>query len=111
MTGRQVCRQIMEKAEIQVQPEAAALLQARLAEAGIPQGGLRIGFLYGCGGSGYRLTLAEAPLPGDRTYVVEQVKVFADAVAAESLAGARLVLGEGELTLDHPDAVLVEYCG
>ena len=98
-------------AELKVRPEAAALLRQRLAQAGLAQGGLRIGFLYGCGGAGYRLSLAEAPLPGDRTFEVGSVRIFADAVAAESLAGGEVILSEGELTLDHPAAVMVEYCG
>lgn len=101
----------MKLPRVELDPPAARLLAERLAARGLGHGGLRIGFLYGCGGAGYRLTLADGPWPGDLVVQLDGARVFADAVAAEALDGARIVVAEGELTLDHPDAVMVEYCG
>lgn len=74
---------------------------------------LRIAFTTGCGGSGYRLSWADAPNEGDQVLSVDGVNVALDDMAASRLDGA--VIGydaedDGYL-LDHPDAVTAVWCG
>jgi Fe-S cluster assembly iron-binding protein IscA len=74
---------------------------------------LRIAFTTGCGGSGYRLSWADAPNEGDQVLAVDGVKVAMDAMAASRLDGAVITYDaedDGYL-LDHPDAVTAVWCG
>jgi Fe-S cluster assembly iron-binding protein IscA len=74
---------------------------------------LRIAFTTGCGGSGYRLSSADAPADGDRVVEVEGIRVALDDMAATRLDGA-VIEYDGEedgYTLDHPDAVAAVWCG
>jgi Fe-S cluster assembly iron-binding protein IscA len=74
---------------------------------------LRIAFTTGCGGSGYRLSSADAPAEGDRVVEVEGIRVALDDMAASKLDGAVIVYDREEdgYTLDHPDAVAAVWCG
>src|SRR5438132_205149 len=49
---------------------------------------LRIAFTTGCGGSGYRLSYADAPNDGDEIVSVDGVRVALDDMSASKLDGA-----------------------
>jgi Fe-S cluster assembly iron-binding protein IscA len=74
---------------------------------------LRIAFTTGCGGSGYRLAYADAPIEDDRVVDVDGVRVALDAMAADRLDGAVITYDAGEegYLIDHPDAVTAVWCG
>ena len=74
---------------------------------------LRIAFTTGCGGSGYRLSSADAPVDGDRVVEVDGIRVALDDMAATRLDGAVIEYDDAEdgYTLDHPDAVTAVWCG
>ena len=93
---------------LSLSPEAAEHLQSDL-EGRM----LRIAFTTGCGGSGYRLSYAEAPNDGDQVVDVGQVKVALDDMAASRLDGAVIEYDPAEdgYVLDHPDAVTAVWCG
>jgi iron-sulfur cluster assembly accessory protein len=93
---------------LSLSPEAAQHLQSDLDGRM-----LRIAFTTGCGGSGYRLSYAEAPNEGDRVVDVGEVKVALDDMAASRLDGAVIEYDADEdgFVLDHPDAVSAVWCG
>jgi Fe-S cluster assembly iron-binding protein IscA len=74
---------------------------------------LRVSFTTGCGGSGYRLSYADAPVDGDSIVSVDGVRVALDDMAASKLDGAVITYDAGEdgYLLDHPDAVSAVWCG
>ena len=74
---------------------------------------LRIAFTTGCGGSGYRLSYAEAPMEGDRVVNVDGIRVALDDMSASRLDGAVITWDDAEegYLLDHPDAVSAVWCG
>ncbi|HUP48584.1 MAG TPA: iron-sulfur cluster biosynthesis family protein [Thermoanaerobaculia bacterium] len=74
---------------------------------------LRIAFTTGCGGSGYRLSYADAPSEGDQVVEVGGVRVALDGMAASRLDGAIIEYDAGEdgYLLDHPDALSAVWCG
>jgi Fe-S cluster assembly iron-binding protein IscA len=93
---------------LSIAPDAAAHLQQDLAGRM-----LRIAFTTGCGGSGYRLAYADAPLDGDRIVELDGVKVALDDMSASRLDGAVITYDEADegYLLDHPDAVTAVWCG
>jgi iron-sulfur cluster assembly accessory protein len=74
---------------------------------------LRIAFMTGCGGSGYRLTLEDAPNEGDVVLDPHGVTIALDSMAASKLDGAVISYVEDDdgYTLEHPDAVMAVWCG
>jgi Fe-S cluster assembly iron-binding protein IscA len=74
---------------------------------------LRIAFTTGCGGSGYRLSYADAANDGDTVIAVDGMRVALDDMAATRLDGAVIEYDPDEdgYILDHPDAVNVAWCG
>jgi len=74
---------------------------------------LRIAFTTGCGGSGYRLTYADAPIDGDEVVNVNGIRVALDDMSASRLDGAIIQYDADEdgYLLDHPDAVSAVWCG
>jgi Fe-S cluster assembly iron-binding protein IscA len=74
---------------------------------------LRIAFTTGCGGSGYRLAYADAPLDGDQIVELGAIRVALDDMSASRLDGAVIRYDEEEdgYLLDHPDAVTAVWCG
>ncbi|HYC58512.1 MAG TPA: iron-sulfur cluster biosynthesis family protein [Thermoanaerobaculia bacterium] len=74
---------------------------------------LRIAFTTGCGGSGYRLSYTDEPVPEDEVVQVDGVTVALDTMAASRLDGAviRYDAEEDGFLLDHPDAVAAVWCG
>ncbi len=97
-----------ERVNISLAPDAAAHLQSDL-DGRI----LRIAFTTGCGGSGYRLSWADAPLEGDRVVQLDGIRVALDDMAASRLDGAVIEYDAEEdgYSLDHPDAVEAVWCG
>jgi Fe-S cluster assembly iron-binding protein IscA len=93
---------------IDLTPEAAQHLKSDLDGRF-----LRISFTTGCGGSGYRLAYADAPLDGDEVVSVEAVRIALDGMAASKLDGAVIAYDGAEdgYRLDHPDAVNAVWCG
>jgi iron-sulfur cluster assembly protein len=93
---------------ISVSPDAAARLRSDL-EGRV----LRIAFTTGCGGSGYRLASADAPLADDHVVDVDGIRVALDAMAADRLDGAVITYDGDEdgYQIDHPDAVTAVWCG
>ncbi len=74
---------------------------------------LRIAFTTGCGGSGYRLTYADAPIEGDEVVDVDGIRVALDDMSASRLDGAIIEFNADDdgYLLDHPDAVSAVWCG
>ena len=74
---------------------------------------LRIAFTTGCGGSGYRLSFADAANDGDRIAELDGIRVALDDMAATRLDGAVIEYDEEEdgYSIDHPDAVTAVWCG
>lgn len=74
---------------------------------------LRIAFTTGCGGSGYRLSYADAAQDGDEVLEIGPVRVALDDMAASRLDGAVVTYDPDEegYILDHPDAVTAVWCG
>ena len=93
---------------ISLSPDAATHLQTDL-EGRL----LRIAFTTGCGGSGYRLSYADAANDGDNIVEIGSVKVALDDMASSRLDGAVITYDpdEGGYVLDHPDAVTAVWCG
>ena len=93
---------------ISLSPEAAQHLSSDLDGRM-----LRIAFTTGCGGSGYRLSYAEAANEGDAIMDVDGFRVALDDMAASRLEGAVINYDPEEdgYLLDHPDAVTVVWCG
>ena len=93
---------------ISLSPDAAQHLRADL-EGRL----LRIAFTTGCGGSGYRLSYADAPNDGDRLVELDGIRVALDDMAASQLDGAVIEYDADEdgYTIDHPDAVAAVWCG
>ena len=93
---------------ISLSPDAAAHLQSDLDGRM-----LRIAFTTGCGGSGYRLSYADAPNDGDNVVEIGPVKVALDDMAASRLDGAVINYDSDDdgYLLDHPDAVTAVWCG
>jgi Fe-S cluster assembly iron-binding protein IscA len=74
---------------------------------------LRIAFTTGCGGSGYRLAYADAPIDGDKIVDANGIRIALDNMSASRLDGAVIEYNaedDGYL-LDHPDAVSAVWCG
>lgn len=93
---------------ISLSPEAAQHLSSDL-EGRL----LRIAFTTGCGGSGYRLSYADAPNEGDQIVAVDGLRIALDDMAASRLDGAVINYDPEEdgYLLDHPDAVTAVWCG
>ena len=93
---------------ISLSPDAATHLQTDL-DGRL----LRIAFTTGCGGSGYRLSYADAANDGDNIVEIGSVKVALDDMAASRLDGAVITYDSDEdgYVLDHPDAVTAVWCG
>ena len=74
---------------------------------------LRIAFTTGCGGSGYRLAYADAPIDGDEVVNVNGIRIALDDMSASHLDGAIIEYDADEdgYLLDHPDAVSAVWCG
>ena len=75
--------------------------------------GIQIGFLYGCGGAGFRVTFTDDPHSFETMEEVEGVRIYLDSQSRDTLQGATIDWQEGReggFVLRHPEAVLVDFC-
>jgi len=81
---------------------------------GKPGLGIQIGFLYGCGGAGFRVTFTDDPHAFDVVEERDGIRIFLDAQSRDTLQGAVIDWEEGPpeagFVLRHPDAALVDFC-
>jgi Fe-S cluster assembly iron-binding protein IscA len=78
-----------------------------------PDLGIQIGFLYGCGGTGFRVTFTDDPHAFDVVEEVSGIRIFLDAQSRDTLQGAVIDWEEGPqggFVLRHPEASLVDFC-
>jgi len=78
-----------------------------------PALGIQIGFLYGCGGAGFRVTFTDDPHDFETVEEVDGVRIYLDAQSRDTLQGAAIDWEEGRqggFVLRHPDAALVDFC-
>jgi Fe-S cluster assembly iron-binding protein IscA len=83
-----------------------------LRAAGTPGLGIQIGFVYGCGGAGFRVVFTEDP-QGTSRLDADGVSIALDAESRARLEGAVIdweASPEAGFVLRHPDAALVEFC-
>lgn len=74
---------------------------------------LRIAFTTGCGGSGYRLSYADAPMADDIVIEQDAIPIALDGMAASKLDGAVITFDPEEdgYLIDHPTAATSAWCG
>jgi len=75
--------------------------------------GIQIGFLYGCGGVGFRVTFTDDPHDFEFVEEVDGVRIYLDAPSRDVLQGAAIDWeegGQGGFVLRHPEAALVAFC-
>jgi Fe-S cluster assembly iron-binding protein IscA len=83
-----------------------------LRRTGKPCLGIQVGFIYGCGGAGFRVVFTEEPA-GVSRLEIEGIPIALDAESRERLRGAVIDWEEAPergFVLRHPDAALVEFC-
>ena len=83
------------------------------ARQGRPNLGIRISFLYGCGGAGFRVAFTDDLSDSQVLREVAGVRIGMDAQSRDTLRGAVIDWEEGAgggFLLRHPDAALVEFC-
>lgn len=78
-----------------------------------PDLGIRISFVYGCGGAGFRVAFTEDL--ADSPIVLEEagIRIGLDAQSRDALQGAVIDWEAGPergFLLRHPDAALVDFC-
>jgi len=77
-----------------------------------PDLGVQIGFVYGCGGAGFRVVFTRNP-EGSLVVDADGVRIAMDAESFMRLDGA-VIDWEADpapgFLLRHPDAALVEFC-
>ena len=101
----------MPEPPLTITADAAAKLRR---EADFSRAVLSVRQVFGCGGSGYRISVEEnAPDEGHR-FEAAGIPVVMDDVSFRNLRGAVLELdpdpaGEG-YRLDHPEAVMTTFC-
>lgn len=83
------------------------------ARQGRPSLGIRIRFVYGCGGAGFQVTFTEDL--ADSLLVLEEagMRIGLDAHSRDALQGAVVDWQAGPdrgFLLRHPDAALVDFC-
>jgi Fe-S cluster assembly iron-binding protein IscA len=79
---------------------------------GEPDLGIQIGFLYGCGGAGFRVVFTADP-QGSDVIDVDGVRIALDAESRDRLQGAIIDWEDSPepgFVLRHPDAALVDFC-
>lgn len=98
---------------IRVTERARGEFRRERARLGKPDLGIQISFLYGCGGAGYRVSFTDQATDFDVSQESGGIPIFLDRKSYEGLAGAVIDYRDGEgggFILEHPDAVLVEFC-
>jgi len=104
----------MHRCPFTITAEARRAIETVIAVSG-RQRTLRVAFLYGCGGAGYRISLEIGPAEGDLLFELGPLKLAIEPIAASDLDGAILDCIEGdegpELVIDHPAAIGAPMCG
>jgi Fe-S cluster assembly iron-binding protein IscA len=83
-----------------------------LRQSGRPNLGIQVGFVYGCGGAGFRVVFTEDPT-GAARLDADGIPIALDAESRDRLRGASIDWEDGPdrgFVLQHPDAALVEFC-
>ena len=83
------------------------------ARQGRPSLGIRISFLYGCGGAGFRVAFSDEFADSQVLHEVAGVRIGLDRQSRDALRGAVIDWEAGPgggFFLRHPDAALVEFC-
>jgi iron-sulfur cluster assembly protein len=98
---------------ITVTGRARAMFEEERRRQGKPKLGIQIGFLYGCGGAGFRVTFTDDPYDFDAMEEAGGIRIFLDAQSRDTLEGAAIDWEEGPqggFVLRHPEAALVDFC-
>ena len=83
------------------------------ARQGRPNLGMRISFLYGCGGAGFRVAFTDDLSDSQVLHEAAGVRIGLDTQSRDALRGAVIDWEPGlagGFLLRHPDAALVEFC-
>ena len=83
-----------------------------LRRSGRPYLGIQVGFVYGCGGAGFRVEFTENPAGAVRLDA-DGIPIALDAESRDRLRGAVIDWEDGPdrgFVLQHPDAALAEFC-
>ena len=102
--------------QIQITPEAAAVVKKLLVDKNVPDYGLRV-FISGggCSGLSYGMALEAEARPYDNVIEKDGVKVFIDPTSAMYLTGATIGYEEslmgGGFKIDNPNASSSCGCG
>lgn len=91
---------------------ARVAFQKERQRQGSPDLGVQIGFLYGCGGAGFRVIFTANPA-GSHILDEDGIRIATDAESLTRLDGAVIDWEAGPeagFVLRHPDAALVEFC-
>ena len=92
--------------------QARAVFEDERRRQGAPDLGIQVGFVYGCGGAGFRVVFTVDP-QGSHVVHVDGVRVALDAESRDRLEGMVIDWDAGPepgFVLRHPDAALVEFC-
>ena len=98
---------------IKITRQARDKFEEERRRQGKPALGIQIGFLYGCGGAGFRATFTDDPHAFDAVEEVDGIRIFLDAQSRDTLQGATIDWEEGPqggFLLRHPEAALVDFC-
>jgi len=80
---------------------------------GRPNLGIQVGFVYGCGGAGFRVAFTD-DLSGSEVFLEHAgIRIGLDAKSRDDLQGALIDWEDGPgggFLLRHADAALVEFC-
>jgi Fe-S cluster assembly iron-binding protein IscA len=80
---------------------------------GRPNLGIRISFLYGCGGAGFRVAFTDDLSDSQVVQEGAGIQIGLDTQSRDALRGAVIDWEEGAgggFLLRHPDAALVDFC-
>ena len=98
---------------ITITEQARAMFEEERRRQRKPNLGIQIGFLYGCGGVGFRVTFTDDPYDFETMVGVDGIRIYLDAQSRDTLRGATVDWEEGRqggFVLRHPEAALVEFC-
>ena len=98
---------------ITITRQAQAMFEEERRRQRKPDLGIQIGFLYGCGGAGFRVTFTNDPCDFETMEEVDGIQIYLDAQSRDTLRGAAIDWeggSQGGFILRHPQAALVEFC-
>ncbi len=98
---------------ITITGRAQTMFEEERQRQGKPNLAIQVGFLYGCGGAGFRVTFTDDPHGFEFVEEVDGVRIYLDAQSRDTLQGAAIDWeegGQGGFVLRHPEAALVDFC-